>query len=291
MTRPVAIMNWMRVEPVEGSIARAARYGYDAVELSGDPARIDAGRVRAALEEHRLECWGAATIMTNSRDLTHEDAYIRRATLDYVKDTITFAAELGGKIVTITPAVGKLAPVADFAQEWRWMVEALREAQDLAGQLGIRIGIESLNRFETYLCNRGELAVELATEVGDGFGVILDLFHINIEEPDLRAALETAGPLLVDFHVADNNRRPPGQGALDWSAVLQALDAIDYRGCLTVEFFYRADLSDQQYDDDVRASIDFLRDQFEADRANMFPESTDASVDAGNAAEGLPRVP
>jgi len=201
--------------------------------------------------------------MVGGRDLVHPDPYVREMTLAYVKDTIKFASQVGAGIALATPAVGKLAPVAGLAQERRWMVEAMREAQDLAGELGIRLGIECINRFESYLCNTSEAGVELANEVGDGFGVILDIFHMNIEEADIREALRTAGPLLLEFHVADSNRRPPGQGHIDWSEVFDGLDEIGFDGNLTVEFFYTHDLSPDQFEEDVRASIGFLRSRLD----------------------------
>ncbi len=253
----VAMMNWMRPEPVETTIARLASAGYDAIELSGEAH--DPGRIRALLDEHGLDCWGTATIMKDGRDLIHPEGDVRRATLDYVKETITLAARLGGKIVTVTPAVGKLEPAASPADERRWTVQALREAQAHAGELGIRLGIEALNRYETYFVNRCEQALELAEEVDDAFGVVLDVFHMNIEEPDARAAIRFAGPRLVDFHVADNNRLPPGQGAVRWRPLLEELAAIGYEGCLTVEFARAAPLSEDEIEAGTRHAAAFLR--------------------------------
>ena len=76
----------------------------------------------------------------------------------------------------------------------------------------MRMGLEPLNRFETYFLNRCEQALALADAVGGDCGVCLDAFHMNIEEADLLGAIRAAGDKLVDFHVADNNRMPPGHG-------------------------------------------------------------------------------
>jgi sugar phosphate isomerase/epimerase len=247
----------MRPEPVETAIARLASAGYDAIELSGAP--YDPGRTRALLDEHGLDCWGTATIMKNGRDLVHPEGDVRRATLEYVKETITLAARLGGKIVTVTPAVGKLEPAARPADERRWAVQGLREAQGHAGELGIRLGIEALNRYETYFVNRCEQALALAEEVDDEFGVVLDVFHMNIEEVDARSAIRSAGARLVDFHVADNNRLPPGQGAVGWRPLLEELTAIGYEGCLTVEFAGMTALSEDAIEAGTQHAAAFLR--------------------------------
>src|SRR5262249_40340487 len=79
-------------------------------------------------------------------------------------------------------------------------------------------------------------ALALAKEIGDDVGIVLDAFHINIEEDDPVAAVRQAGKKLVDFHVADTNRRPAGQGHLDWRAIVGALKEIGYTGTLTAEF-------------------------------------------------------
>jgi sugar phosphate isomerase/epimerase len=120
--------------------------------------------------------------------------------------------------------------------EWGWAVETIKECQAHAESVGVRIGLEPLNRFETYFLNRGEQALALADAVGGNCGVALDAFHMNVEETDLLAAIRAAGDRLVDFHVADNNRMPPGFGALDWDAIVRELQAIGYDGHLTVEF-------------------------------------------------------
>ena len=200
--------------------------------------------VRSLLEEHGLECWGAVTLMMGARDLCHEDRYMRLGSVEYVKDCLTFVSELGGQIVTVVPStVGKITPMGSPADEWRWCVEALRECQAHAETVGVRIGLEPLNRFETYFLNRCEQALALADAVGGDCGVALDTFHMNIEESDLIEAIHLAGDRLVDFHVADNNRMPPGHGALDWTAIVGALQTIGYEGHMTAEFVASLDRS------------------------------------------------
>ena len=222
MAIKVSMHNWMRPEPIERTIERLARLGYDGIEISGEPEQYDVAHVRSLLEEHGLECWGAVTLMMGARDLCHEDRYMRLGSVEYVKDCLTFVSELGGQIVTVVPStVGKITPMGSPADEWRWCVEALRECQAHAETVGVRIGLEPLNRFETYFLNRCEQALALADAVGGDCGVALDTFHMNIEESDLIEAIHLAGDRLVDFHVADNNRMPPGHGALDWTAIVR----------------------------------------------------------------------
>lgn len=234
--------NWMRPEPIETTLERLRRLGYDGIEISGEPARYDAGEVRKLLDKYELECWGSVTIMTEGRDLIHDDKYVRLGTVAYMKDCIKMIRELNGTMFCIVPStVGKVKPVAAPAQEWAWAVEGLREVGDFALEQNIKIGIEPLNRFETYFINRHDQALALAAEVDRGVGVVLDAFHINIEELDPLEALRAVGAQLFDFHVADNNRQPAGLGRYDWRQVLDTLREINYNGHLTAEFVLPVD--------------------------------------------------
>jgi D-psicose/D-tagatose/L-ribulose 3-epimerase len=244
MSIKVSMHNWMRPEPIERAIARLGRLGYDGIEISGEPALYDADHVRALLDEHGLECWGGVTLMTGGRDLLHEDVYVRDGTIRYVRDCLSFVAALGGRVLTVVPStVGKVTPMASAAQEWRWCVDSLRACQAHAESVGVRIGLEPLNRFETYFLNRCEQGLALADEVGGDCGVALDVFHMNIEEPDWAGALRAAGDRLVNLHVADNTRMPPGYGAFDWNALVRELVGVGYEGHVSVEFVPSADRS------------------------------------------------
>jgi D-psicose/D-tagatose/L-ribulose 3-epimerase len=244
MALKVAMHNWMRPEPIETTISRLARAGYDGIEIAGEPAVYDAGHVRSLLDEHGLECWGSVTIMVGGRDLVHEDKYVRVGTIQYVKDTLDLIGALGGRILTVVPStVGKITPMASPEEEWQWAVEGLKECQAHAEQKGVRLALEPLTRFETYFLNRHDQALALAEDVGGDCGVCLDMFHMNIEEADWSEALKTAGDKLVNVHVADNNRMPCGQGALDWDKLVTTLAEVGYDDYLTVEFVVPLDRS------------------------------------------------
>jgi sugar phosphate isomerase/epimerase len=234
--------NWMRPEPIETTLERLRRFGYDGIEISGEPARYNADEVRRLLDKYELECWGGVTIMTEGRDLAHPDKYVRVGTVAYMKDCIRMIRQLQGTIFCIVPStVGKVRPLASPAEEWKWVVEGLKEVAAFAEENGVTPGIEPLNRFETYLINRHDQALRLADEVGFQMRVVLDAFHINIEEADPIGAIKKVGSRLLDFHVADNNRRPAGQGRYDWAEVLGALREAGYTGHLTAEFVLTID--------------------------------------------------
>ena len=233
----VAMHNWMRAEPIEVTIARLGKSGYDAIEISGEPERYDTKHVRGLLKEHGLKCWGSVTLMLAERDLLAKDEKQRAESVKYVKDTITMVKELEGHEITIVPStVGKVKPQGAPDEEWKWAVESLKQCYEHGQKEGIKLALEPLNRFETYFLNRHDQALLLAEQVGPDCGICLDVFHLNIEEVNMYDAIRKSKARLVDFHVADNNRMACGHGACDWAKIIGTLKEIGYDGALTVEF-------------------------------------------------------
>lgn len=233
----LSMHNWMRAEPIETTLARLSRFGFESIEISGEPEQYDTSEVRRLLDEHGVRCWGTVTLMLGERNLVAADEQARETSVQYVKDCITMVKELDGEEITIVPAtVGKVVPDGTPEEEWQWAVQSMKEVYDHAMQAGIRPAIEPLNRFETYFINRGEQAYALAEATGPECGVCLDAFHINIEEADLYQTIRDVADRLTDFHVADNNRFPPGMGHLDWPRIVSTLQEVGYDDALTVEF-------------------------------------------------------
>jgi sugar phosphate isomerase/epimerase len=227
----------MRQEPIETTIERLHRLGYDGIEISGEPTQHDTSHVGKLLEKYGLACWGSHSIMMPGRDLVHEDPAVRTETVQYMQACVQMVHELQGAIFVIFPTeCGRLSREAGPTEEWRWAVEGIKRIVDYAAERDIRVGIEALNRFETHFINRHDQALALADEVGPEVGVALDAFHMNIEEVDPLQAIRNVGNRLIDFHVADNNRRPPGEGSCDWKAVIRTLREVGYDAYLTQEF-------------------------------------------------------
>src|SRR5258707_622580 len=120
MARNLAMHNWMPPEPIDTTVRRLARFGYDGIQISGEPAVYDVAQVKELLAEGGLICWGGVTLMTGGRDLIHEDKYVRLGSIEYVKDCLRLIGELGGSVLTVIPStVGKIVPMASPGDEWR----------------------------------------------------------------------------------------------------------------------------------------------------------------------------
>ncbi len=233
----IAIHNWMRAESIETTLTRISDLGYDKIEIQGSPELYDSDHVLKLLKSYNLTCWGAVTLMLGDRNLLAKDVAKRKKTIQYVKDVIQMVHRLEGEMVSVVPAtVGKIVPEGKPEDEWYLAVEGLQEIYEYSENLGISIGIEPINRFETYFINRSDQALALAKEVGPNCGVCLDTFHMNIEEINIVDSIKNSKDRLVGFHVADNNRLSPGMGHLPWTDILEALRSINYNRVLSVEF-------------------------------------------------------
>jgi len=224
-------------EDVRQSIDRLARFGYDAIELAGEPDAFDPSAVRRHAEQAGISVGSICSIYTGERDLAHPDPEVRHKALGYVKAVAEFAAEVGAPTMIIAPStVGKLKPLAPEADERAWAVEGIRAGGEHAASLGVNLTLECWNRYETYFLNRLEQAVELWRETGlENGGVMGDTFHMNIEEDSIPEAIRRTGSLLNHVHLADSNRAAPGQGHTDFGPILEALREVDYQGYLTFE--------------------------------------------------------
>jgi sugar phosphate isomerase/epimerase len=181
--------------------------------------------------------------------------------------------ELEGTEITIVPAtVGKISPDGTPEEEWKWVVDALKEVYIHAMKSGVKMAIEPINRYETYFVNRGDQALALAKDVGPECGVCLDVFHMVIEEVDMFAAIRKAGKKLYDVHVADNNRLAPGMGNVDWGKLVTTLREVGYEGALTMEAVASVD----------RTPVTPWKNQVETNPVDISPEQLKFIQDHGS---------
>lgn len=224
-------------EPLDQGIARLARFGYDGVEIVGEPETMDASAIRRSLDEHQIPASGICAIYTPERDLVSSRAEIRRAAVEYIKQCVDFVVELGGEVISVTPtACMKIRPEADVEQELAWAVEGIREAGLYAGEHGIRLAVEPWNRYETYLVNRVAQSLALVEEIDlPSVGCMADTFHMAIEEVDIAEAMRSVAHRLYHVHFADSDRAAPGHGHTDFRPVVAALKDADYAGYVSFE--------------------------------------------------------
>ncbi|MFQ5855048.1 MAG: ribose 5-phosphate isomerase B [Anaerolineae bacterium] len=218
----------------------AAEAGFTAVELSLRSAEdIQEETLATMLSEYDLSLAAVATGQSCIHDslcLCDPRLEVREATVARLKSAIRLAARFDASVI-VGGIRGRLSgTVAEQARQRAAAVEAIRECARFAAGHGVTLLVEPLNRYETNFVNTAAEGLALLDELGEpSVKLLLDTFHMNLEEADLAAALQEAGDRLGYVHVADSNRRAPGQGHLDFSAVLRALVLMAYTGIITAE--------------------------------------------------------
>jgi 5-keto-L-gluconate epimerase len=235
----------LSVEPTDFSAAsltgaagieRVAEWGYDGVELAvRDPASVDADALEAAVADAGLRVPALGTGQAYLRDglsLTAAEPGVRAAALQRLEAHALLATRLDAILI-----VG-LIRGGPKASDWDRLVGALREV----ASFGPRVAVEAINRYETGLVNTCADGLRLVDAVGsDRLGLLLDTFHMNIEERSTQNAIDAAGERLFHFHVADSNRHYPGDGHVDFGATLAALERAGYGGFVSGEFMPHPD--------------------------------------------------
>jgi sugar phosphate isomerase/epimerase len=221
----------------EENIGKIKTLGYDGVELAvRDPGSLDLPLLKSVLARHGLIVPAIGTGQAFGEDglsFTHADAAIRRQAIERVQSHIRLARELGA-LVIIGLVRGRRSRGITAEQAEQWVIEALRECA--AADCAVKLAVEPINRYETDLVNTVSAGMALMKKVEmENVGLLLDTFHMNIEEPGIQAGFVTGRDRLFHVHIADSNRWHPGAGHVDFRAIVSVLNQIGYRGFLSAE--------------------------------------------------------
>lgn len=221
---------------------RVAGLGFDVLEVCvEDPALLSAEGVAKAGEEAGIAI-SVCGAFGPDRDISHDDPAVRAAAAAYLRQCIDLAAAVGSESVSgpMYSATGKARLLEPAARErqWAWAVEGLAECAEYAGERGVGLAIETLNRFETDLVNTVDQGIRMCADIdAENVGLLLDTFHMNIEELSIGEAIRAAGPLIRNFHACENDRGAPGDGHVPWREVVTALTDVGYDGLVVIESF------------------------------------------------------
>ena len=221
-------------------ISQARKAGFDFIEIPlVDLEYIDTQAIRQELKNQGMFCI-CSTGLNQTTDITSEDKNIRQNGIDFLKRCVDLTSEMEADFfsgVTYS-AFGKNVGRPPCLDEWKYSADALREVAIYAADKSIIIGIEPVNRYETYLINTGEQAHQLIEMVGEpNLKVHLDTYHMNIEEKNFYQPIYQLGNLLGCIHLCENDRGIPGTGLVRWDDIFRALKDINYQGNVAIESF------------------------------------------------------
>lgn len=226
-------------------IPKVKRLGFDQLELNGGTLVNMSSSERKELKS-MADAEGLALSygigLKKEYDPSSLDETVRNRGVDFMKRMIDAVAEMGGG--TIGGTVHSYWPASlpedqeDKQPIWDQSIKSMKELAPYAGERGVTLAVEVINRFESFLMNEAREAVAYVNEVNhSSCGILLDTFHMNIEEESLGGAIRLAGKHLVSLHIGETNRNLPGTGRMPWGEIKQALDDIGYDGPIVMEPF------------------------------------------------------
>jgi len=225
----------------EQKLEKAAALGYDAVELIAcRPGELDVGIIRKQLRDVDLTVSAVGSgpvFMVDGLTLLASDLEICDRAQERLFDLLEFAAEVEAQTITIGSFRGR-SGWYNAGDPYERLKKSLSKAAVRAYGLGIRIVLEPLNRYESDIINTTADALHFIEETGkSNIGVLLDTYHINIEEPSIYSCFVEAHTKkrMWHIHIGDSNRLPPGHGHMDFLGIAYILEKIGYRGFLSVE--------------------------------------------------------
>ena len=229
-------------EAIHELFPKISTMGFDVVEIAvEDPSLINIKEVKKALKLYGLKANICGAFGT-ARDFTNDDEAFHRNSFSYIESCLDLCVEVetdffGGPMYS---AVGKARMLSPELRkvEWDRAVKNLRIVCAMAEERGLRIALEPLNRFESDLINTAEDVLRLVNDINHPAAqIMLDGFHMNIEEKDIEQAIITAGDKLIHLQVSENYRGTPGSGQTNWHAYKKGLETIKYNGTITIESF------------------------------------------------------
>ena len=200
---------------------------------------FDGPAVRARLEAVGLDSC-TSTVLLGGTDISSDDAAVRAKGVEYLKACVQATHAIGATSFSGVIYAQHVKPAARRPTEatWQHSADCLREVADVAAGLGVTLGLEPVNRYESHLVNTCAQAKRLKALIDrENVRIHLDTYHMNVEEKDFYEATKLAGEDLIHYHLCENDRGIPGTGLVDWDGIFRALGEMKYDGYAALESF------------------------------------------------------
>ena len=264
-------------------IKKVSGLGFDILEfqaqalLDMDKSRMD--EIRQAAKDNGIEL--TYSLGLNPKyDVASPDAKVREGGIEYLKRIVERIGYMEGKLLSGVNYAGWGSPdyiVDDKSEIVKHSIESVRQVIKTAEDYDVTYCVEVVNRFEGIVMNTAKEAIEYVKQIdSDKIGILLDTYHMNIEEGSIGDAIRSVGGYLKNFHTGENNRVVPGKGHLDWDEIFGALHDIDYQGRIVSEPFVQMggevgrdikvwrdlveDPSEELLDEEARFLLNFEKD-------------------------------
>jgi sugar phosphate isomerase/epimerase len=248
----ITLSSFRNIESLEQTLERLVKQGYDAVDMFGDPDNIDLKSLKDTFQSFDIPVagvtgmWGSIDSDGRKRRLLISEPSIVTSSQKYVQQCIDMCYSLGGEKINICLFADEELVTLDRnhnvisedqkAPMIQKAIPILSKLSRFAKERGIQVLLEPLNRYSTPYCTTANDAVCIAEQINqDNFGILLDTFHMNIEEDSFELAILRSAGLLRHTHFADNNRKMPGYGHIDFQSIVKSLRNIGYNQYICFE--------------------------------------------------------
>ena len=225
-------------------ILKASKLGFDVLEFQAQPL-LDMDddylrELKKTADDNNIELTYSLGL-DKAYDISSDDIAVRERGIEYLTNIMKKVSVMDGKLISGVSYAGWGVPSNPDIDKKRLAqnsIDSMKKLMKTAEQLDVFYAVEAVNRFEGVVLNTAKEAVDYVDAVGSkNIGILLDTYHMNIEEASIGNAIRTAGDKLIGFHVGENNRSVPGRGHLDWDEIFCALKDIDYKGRIVAEPF------------------------------------------------------
>ena len=269
MKYAITLASFRKLESIEDTLDRLSKQGYNAIEMFGEPNEVDTKKLLDSLNSYSLSVcgvtgmWGSISSDGWKRKLLSNDANLIQGSEQYVIDCLEMCNILGGHEINVClfaddmQGIDRTHRIISSKEKELFATHAvpiMRRLSRKATDYGIQLLLEPLNRYSTPYCATAKDAIAIAQQV-DSLGVLLDTFHMNIEEDLFEDAIQSSRKFLRHTHFADNNRKMPGFAHIDFSTIVKSLIEIGYDGYISFE----PNIPDKNYEHATRYGLDFIK--------------------------------
>lgn len=268
----ITLSSFKDIEPLKTTLERLTMLGFDAVEMYGEPDSVDVSSILDLFNSYNIPIsgvtgmWGYASKESSGRKLVTRNKSIFSKTQDYIKKCIVLCDKLDGKLFNVclfsddslVEADKNHARLSESLKRelMSTIIDPLREMSLFAKDRGVDLLIEPLNRYSTPVCTTSADAMYVVKSIAqENVGLLLDTFHMNIEEDSIECSIKNSKGLLKHIHLADNNRKMPGFAHINFREIVNALRELEFDRYMSFEPF----IPDAHYENDIRSGIELIR--------------------------------
>ena len=267
----ITLSSFRNLEPIQTTLENLSNVGFNSLEVYGEPDSLDVDNLTHLLASYSVGVsgvtgmWGHSSGYSKFRNMVTANNELLTAAQNYVKKCILLCQRLGGSTFNIClfsnkPLISdnnhKTLLPREKIQLASSIIGPLRELAKYASDYNIELLIEPLNRYSTPVCTEVEDAKYIIDLINqENVGMLLDTFHMNIEEDSIHNAIIRSNTMLKHVHISDNNRKMPGLAHIDFKSIILALKKIKYSKYLTFEPTFQG----SDYKNDLKFGLQYLK--------------------------------